>query len=383
MPPQMRAPHPPVLVAHPSPDTVDVLKALLEHEGFPVLTAYDGHIALQHIQRHHPGIALLGERLPLLDAMELCRTVRREVDSPPIFILGDQPDELAKLLAFSAGADDYLTVPVHPRELLARVSVALRRMSTREPAGTIIRRGSIQLDPERHEVRAGQRVVDLTSLEYELLSLLLLHPGRVFTREELLARLRRYLRGDSLERTIDIHVSNLRHKLGHDSGAAALIETVRGAGYRLRAQPGVPRDAAATAAPEPELTQVAMEALRHAPVPMLLLRADRTVALCNEAARQLCGDPPETIEGRMKCFSLLLCHRPDGTLLCHGSCVLHEELANPPVEQVSRYAITRSDGQEVLVDACYHPLRTTATAQAYVLLTLQPIPAAGGNDDTN
>src|SRR5512146_1470574 len=139
-----------ILIAHHAPDTVGLLRCLLEREGYAAICAYNGRMARQFIHQHRPVLLLLDQALPLMDGLELCRAVRREGDAPAIFILSDRPDELNKLLAFSAGADDYLPLPMHPRELLGRVNVALRRVTSQGgTARPIIRRRRIEVDPEQ------------------------------------------------------------------------------------------------------------------------------------------------------------------------------------------------------------------------------------------
>ena len=125
---QVYARLPLVLVAHRTRDTVELLKALLEGEGFTTLCVYNGRMALQYAHQHHPALLLLDQALPLLDGIEICRTLRQETDSSAIIILSDKPDELGKVLAFASGAYDCLALPFPPRELLARIKAVLRRV---------------------------------------------------------------------------------------------------------------------------------------------------------------------------------------------------------------------------------------------------------------
>jgi DNA-binding response OmpR family regulator len=364
------------------------LRSLLEGEGYTALCAYNGRTARQLAHQHHPALLLLDQALPLVDGLELCRELRRERDTPPIFITSDQPDELNKLLAFSAGADDYLTLPMHPRELLGRVRVALRRTGSSESdARTPLRRGLIELFPDQRRARVAGQDVPLTSLEFELLALLARHAGRVFSREELLQRLEGFLRGAPLDRAIDIHVSNLRRKLRAALGTDAPIETVRGVGYRLRAEPtsaaaadapptpdvaARERGASRETAHEADLEHMALEALDHAPVPLLVLSLDRTVLLYNQAAQRLCGWSAEEVAGQVKCYSLLGCHNPDGSLLCYDACPMRSALLRGVNEQEARYVIMLKDGREAPVLARYSRLSPAGAPQDCVLLVLRP-----------
>jgi DNA-binding response OmpR family regulator len=363
-----------VLVAHHARDTVELLRSLLEHEGYTALCAYNGRIAEQLARRHHPALLLLGQDLPLLDGLELCRTLRSaSEDAPAIFILSSRPDELSKLLAFGAGADDYLALPMHPRELLARVKAALRRTGA-GPAqlAEMHRCGPIELDPERREARAAGQPLALTSLEYELLAVFVAHPGRVFSREELLRRLAGFLRGEPFDRAVDIHVSNLRRKLRAALGEDAPIETVRGVGYRLSGE-----IAATVEVPPPppgslDLGRLALVALGRAPTPLLVLSPDRTVLLYNEAAEHLCGWKAEEVAGQVKCYSLLGCHDEHGALLCHGRCVLREGMPRGLSDQQAQYVITLKDGRELPVTAHYSRLDGSGVEGDCTLLVLQP-----------
>ena len=381
MPAQADVSLPLILVAHRAPDTAGLLRSLLEREGYAAICAYNGRVARQLVQQSRPILALLDQALPLMDGLELCRALRPEGDLPAIFIVSDRPDELNKLLAFSAGADDYLALPMDPRELLGRVKVALRRLASREHAAQpIIRRGRIELDSERRRVRAAGREAALTSLEFELLAVLVRHPGRVFSREELLNRLSGFLRGAPLDRAIDIHVSNLRHKLRQAMGEDAPIETVRGAGYRLRIEPA---DDAANGADErggdADLGRLALAALDRAPMPLLALSLDRTVLLYNQAAQRLCGWTADEVAGQVTCYSLLGCHNADGTMLCHDACPMRSALLNGVNDYQARYVITLKDGRELPVAARYTRFSASGAQGDGVLLVLQPesAPAAG------
>ena len=368
-------PLPLVLVAHRTRDTVDILKSLVEGEGFTTLCAYNGRAALQYVRQHHPALLLLDQALPLLDGIELCRTLRLEADSSAIFILSDQSDELGRLLAFAAGADDCLALPFHPRELLARIKAVLRRVhqqSTGEQR--VLRCGSLELDPEQRQVQVNGELIGLTGLEYELLYVLMRHPGRVLSRGQLLAQVHDFQHNPPLDRAVDIHISNLRRKLSQVLESEVPIETVRGVGYRLNLPVSeVPVEATPMT---DEQGQLALAAFERAPVPLLVITADRTVVLYNEAARQLCGWSAEEVIGQVKCYSLLLCHYADGKLLCKGECVMQNITLNRLKDYTAQYSITLKDGREVPATVHYTRLGEPGSDNRYMLLTLEPDLAA-------
>jgi PAS domain S-box-containing protein len=365
---QVNIPLPLVLVAHRTRDTVELLKALLEGEGFTTLCAYNGRTALQYAHQHHPALLLLDQALPLLDGIEICRTLRQETDSPAIFILSDKPDELGKLLAFASGADDCLALPFHPRELLARIKAVLRRVQ-RQSDGEyqVLRCGLLQLDPDQRKVSVNGEFIVLTGLEYELLYTLMKHPGRVFSRTQILEQVRGFQQNAPLDRAVDIHVSNLRHKL---SSSEVHIETVRGVGYRLNMK--VSEVSVADSSGTNEQAQLALAAFQHTPLPLLVITADRTVVLYNEAAKQLCGWSTDEVIGQVKCYSLLLCHYEDGKLLCKGECVLQNITLNQLKDYTAQYSITLKDGREVPATVHYTNLGVPGKNNDYMLLTLEP-----------
>ena len=357
-----------VLVAHRTRDTVELLKALLEGEGFTTLSAYNGRMALQYAHQHHPALLLLDQALPLLDGVEICRIMRQETDSPAIFILSDKPDELGKLLAFASGADDCLALPFHPRELLARIKAVLRRVQQQSDGEHhVLRCGSLELDPDQRQVHVNGEFIVLTGLEYELLYTLMKHPGRVFSRTQILEQARGFQHNAPLDRAVDIHVSNLRRKL---SSSEVVIETVRGVGYRLNMQ--VSEVSVAGSPVTNEQGQLALVAFEHAPLPLIVITADRTVALYNEAAKRLCGWSADEVIGQVKCYSLLLCHLEDGKLLCKGECVLQNIMLNQLQDYTAQYAITLKDGREMPATVHYANLGEPGTTNGYMLLTLEP-----------
>jgi PAS domain S-box-containing protein len=375
-------PLPLILAAHPRHEAVGLLKTLLERDGYSVLPAYDGRTALAGARRHLPALVLAAEDLPLLGGLELCRVLRDERSELAIIVLAAKREPLVPLMAFAAGADDCLALPFHPRELLARVRAVLRRIRPSERDGEQrVECGALELDDERRELRARGAVVPLTSLEYELAATFMRHPGRVFSRGELLQRLRGFLRGEPLDRAVDVHVSHLRRKLAMVLGDAVPVETLRGVGYRLRADTSTPPHAQDPNTAHQVLDGLAIAALQLAPIPLLVLAADRTVLFYNDAACTLCGWTPEEVSGHVKCYSLLGCHGSDGMLLCSQRCALHTAALTQEEHYSTRYVITSKDGREIPVAARYSRLRDAPAAGECTLLALQPACSAPSRQD--
>ncbi len=215
------------------PTIVEFVRINLEKAGFRVLTAGDGETALRLAASEQPDLVVLDVMLPGKDGFEVCRELRRTT-AVPIIMLTARDDDVDKILGLELGADDYLTKPFNPRELVARIKAILRRMDRINRLDTeVITRGRIQLDLDRHQVTAGGQAVDLTPKEFELLELLIKNPGRVFSREILLERLWGYdFFGDS--KTIDVHIRRLREKVEEDPSSPTHILTVWGVGYKFR-----------------------------------------------------------------------------------------------------------------------------------------------------
>ncbi len=221
-----------ILVVDDEQKIVDIVRAYLEREGFRVVTAYDGEAALKVFRQEKPDLIVLDLMLPKLSGHDVCRAVRKESEVPIIMLTAR--DELTdKVVGLELGADDYLTKPFEGRELVARVKAILRRAEPKSEA-RLIRAGDISVDAERRVAAIGDKDVELTTTEFDLLRLLAAHPGRVFSRSELLDR----LQGDAYEgyeRTIDSHIKNLRRKIEPDPEKPTYIHTVYGAGYKLEA----------------------------------------------------------------------------------------------------------------------------------------------------
>ncbi len=220
-----------ILVVDDEAKIVKLVRSYLEQAGFAVVEAGDGQTALIQARREKPDLVVLDLGLPGIDGLEVARTLRRERDTP-IIMLTARIEDTDKIVGLELGADDYVTKPFNPRELVARVRAVLRRASSAGAAPELLRAGALVVDISGHQATLDGRALDLTRTEFELLAVLLAHPGRAFTRLELLDR----VQGDAYEgyeRTIDAHIKNLRAKLGDDPRHPRYIQTVFGVGYKL------------------------------------------------------------------------------------------------------------------------------------------------------
>ena len=205
------------------------MAARLRAEGFSVEVAHDGPSGVALCDRVRPDLVVLDVMLPGLDGLEVCRRIQRD-RAVPVLMLTARADESDLLVGLAVGADDYMTKPFSPRELVARVRALLRRVDRRPaPPGDALRVGELEIDPSARLVRVGGEVVHLTPTEFDLLALLAARPGAVFSRDQLLAEVWGW-RDGSGQRTVDSHVRGLRRKLGSD-----LVRTVHGVGYALEA----------------------------------------------------------------------------------------------------------------------------------------------------
>ncbi len=220
-----------VLVIEDDPKIVNLLGLYLKREGFNVASAADGREALDAATRIRPSLIILDLMLPHIDGVEVCRRLRAASDVP-ILMLTARVDELDKLLGLSLGADDYVTKPFSPREVVARVKTILRR-TARERPSRVLQRGSLEMDLDRHRVTVGDVEVDLTPVEFRLLQTLLESPERAFTRDQLLNHIYAHHEAAVVDRAIDVHVGKVRQKLGDDPDHPRFIATVRGVGYKL------------------------------------------------------------------------------------------------------------------------------------------------------
>jgi len=216
-----------VLVVEDDRNIADLVRLYLARDGFGVHVEHDGSAGLAAARRLRPVACVLDIALPGLEGTEICRRLREDGDWTPVIFLTARDDEVDRILGLELGADDYVTKPFSPRELVARVKALLRRAAGPPEGGRVKTLGPLTLDPSRRVVTVSGAPLALTPTEFELLDHLLGRPGRVFTREELLASVWGYA-SHAGTRTVDVHVAQVRAKLG---AAANLIRTVRGVGY--------------------------------------------------------------------------------------------------------------------------------------------------------
>jgi DNA-binding response OmpR family regulator len=210
-----------------------LIEDYLSEQGYKVLTASDGNQALIVSRRERPDLILLDVMMPGLDGLSFMRSFRQESNTPIILVTA-RIEETDKVVGLELGADDYVTKPFSMKELHARIRAVLRRGSPSAPANEVYQVGDLRLDRSSYEVRVAGEIVSLTPSEFELLSMLMAAPGRVFSREQLLERLQGNTY-EGVERTIDVHIRNIRKKIESDPTHPRYIETVFGIGYRCRA----------------------------------------------------------------------------------------------------------------------------------------------------
>lgn len=222
-----------LVVIEDEQDILDIITYNLEREGFKVFTAKDGNSGLSMVRKEDPNLVILDLMLPGIDGIEVCRRLKNDslTSSIPVIMLTAKSEESDVVLGLGIGADDYLTKPFSTKELIARVKAVLRRGPLREDRGKgerIVFEG-LKIDAARHQVYINEEPVYFTATEFRLLYFLASHPGRVFTRDQLLSRV---IGEDAtvIDRNIDVHIRSIRKKL---QDARHLIETIRGVGYRF------------------------------------------------------------------------------------------------------------------------------------------------------
>ena len=220
-----------ILVVDDEPKIVQLARDYLVRAGFTVVSAGDGASALAAARSGHPDLIVLDLGLPGRDGTDVIRELRRS-SNVPVVILSGRGDESDKLVGLELGADDYVTKPFSPKELVARVRAVLRRAERRDEPSETIRVGPVTLDLPRMRARVGERDVELTPTEFQLVTALARSPGRIFTRAQLLDAVRG-VAVESYERAIDAHIKNIRRKLEPDPRAPRYVLTVYGVGYRF------------------------------------------------------------------------------------------------------------------------------------------------------
>jgi two-component system alkaline phosphatase synthesis response regulator PhoP len=224
-----------VLVVDDETRIVELARDYLEHAGFAVITATDGPSALTAVRVRKPDLLVLDLGLPGMDGLDVARTIRRD-STLPIIMLTARDDDLDRVLGLEIGADDYVTKPFSPRELVARVRAIMRRVDRQDQPGDKIEVGDVSIDVGRMRVSVAGRTVELTASEFQLLTTLARQPGRIFTRSQLLDSIHG-VAFESYERAIDAHVKNLRRKLEADASRPKYVLTVYGVGYRFAEEP--------------------------------------------------------------------------------------------------------------------------------------------------
>lgn len=218
-----------ILLVDDEPSIIQLARLYLEREGFRIDSASNGEAALEKVAQQHPALVVLDVMLPKLDGFEVCRRLRATQDAPAILMLTARDEDIDKILGLELGADDYLTKPFNPRELVARVKAILRRAERKSDDLSPIHLGDLTIDPSRREIRLASRTLDVRTQEFDLLLTFAEHRGRVLSREQILQKAWGFdFYGQT--RTVDVHVAHLRKKL---EGSSVQIETVTGVGYKL------------------------------------------------------------------------------------------------------------------------------------------------------
>jgi two-component system alkaline phosphatase synthesis response regulator PhoP len=220
-----------ILVVDDEPKIVKQARDYLERGGFRVIDAGDGKTALVRARSERPDLIVLDLNLPEMDGLDVCRALRRESDVP-VIMLTARVEETDRLIGLELGADDYITKPFSPRELVARVRAVLRRVRGGVHQPGLIRAGDLEIDLEGHRVTRAGETIRLTRTEFNVLATLAQHPGQTFTRAQLLDRLHGVVY-DGFDRSVDAHVKNLRRKLEPDPAEPRYVLTVYGVGYKF------------------------------------------------------------------------------------------------------------------------------------------------------
>ncbi len=220
-----------ILVVDDEPRIVKQARDYLEHDGFRVLEAGDGKTALTLARQARPDLIVLDLNLPGMDGLDVCRALRKESEVP-ILMLTARVEEIDRLIGLELGADDYVTKPFSPRELVARVKVILRRVQGGVRNSGLIRAGDLEIDLNGHRVVRDGEIVGLSRTEFNLLAILAQHPGQTFTRAQLVERLHN-VAFDGFDRSIDAHIKNLRRKLEPNPAEPRYVVTVFGVGYKF------------------------------------------------------------------------------------------------------------------------------------------------------
>jgi DNA-binding response OmpR family regulator len=221
-----------ILVVDDEKKIADIVKAYLEKDGFQVAVAYDGKQALEMVKSQFPDLVILDIMLPKVSGWDVCRNIRSS-SAIPIIMLTARDDTSDKILGLELGADDYVTKPFDPKELVSRVRAVLRRYEGKREEARLINIGGLSINTDNRTVRCGNKPVELTATEFDLLKTLAENPGRVFSRMQLLDK----VQGEAFEgyeRTIDSHIKNIRRKIELEPDNPRLVITVHGVGYKMQ-----------------------------------------------------------------------------------------------------------------------------------------------------
>ncbi|MCB9154786.1 MAG: response regulator transcription factor [Caldilineae bacterium] len=221
-----------ILVVEDEPKIAKLARDYLEQGGYRVLAAGDGTTALATFRRDQPDLVVLDLNLPGMDGLDVCRAIRRESDVP-IIMLTARVEEIDRLIGLELGADDYITKPFSPRELVARVRAVLRRVRGGVQSPNVIQAGGLEIDLKGHRALRDGEPIHLTRIEFELLTTLAQHAGQTLSREQLLERIHGDAAVAGYDRSIDAHIRNLRRKIEADPTDPQIIQTVYGVGYRF------------------------------------------------------------------------------------------------------------------------------------------------------
>lgn len=221
-----------VLIVDDDAQIVRVLRGYFERAGFTVLSAQDGPTGLRMARQETPDLIILDLMLPGMDGLDVCRALRKTSDVP-IIMLTARVEESDTLIGLELGADDYVTKPFSPREVVARARALLRRAKGQQPSEEVLHVGKLHLDIPKRTLSVAGREVELTPSEFEILRALMSSPGRVFSRSQLLETTQGYAY-EGYERTVDTHIKNLRQKIGDSPRNPEYIQTVHGVGYKMR-----------------------------------------------------------------------------------------------------------------------------------------------------
>lgn len=221
-----------IMVVDDEKRLVSLVKSYLAQDGYRVVAAFNGKEALTVAEKEKPDLIVLDVMMPEMDGYEFMRAHRAEHNTP-IILLTARVDDDEKVIGLEVGADDYMTKPFRPRELVARVRAVLRRVGEKEPSGKVLKAADIVVDRDSRTVKVGEEFADLTPSEFDILTALISSPGRVYSRLDLLDIIQG-VRYEGYERTIDTHIKNLRGKIEKRSRSTKYIETVYGVGYRFK-----------------------------------------------------------------------------------------------------------------------------------------------------